>query len=498
VATVPEIISAMREAAPAGRQRLDDAVLRELSSLTQALLAASSDAADEYERYLAIRRRAIAIPEAELRDWLGGACVLVTGGTGCVGSALIEQVAALRPRRLVSLSRGLTGAWPRCTAAEYLQADIRDPAGLQAAVGRVRPDVIFHLAAQRDPGLAEREVHHTVTTNVLGTRNLICVAEKFGVGDVVYASSGKALRPYSRAVYTATKRIDEWLIARAARRGGRHSAARFTHVVDNSIVYDRLLGWCNGGVIRLHSPDIMFYAQSALESAQALLWAGVSSAGVRSAALGARDDQNVRGAGGARGAREALEGLGARDSLGARDATGRSGTVWMHAQNDLGWPVSLLDLALGVVLRAGSDVPIYISGHDPGYEVTPFPGLYDPQTAGEVSPLMSAFEAIRARRGPGQPTDMFPVQTGPADASERLLAKLEQICRVTAEPSAVLTALDALSWSLFDAALTTVPGDVLARAASLTQPHARQLCPAYRRMLSAIKLHMDVALPGRG
>jgi Polysaccharide biosynthesis protein len=469
VATVPEIIAAMREAAPAGCQRLDDAVLRELSSLTQALLAASADAAEECERYLAIRRRAIAIPAAELREWLGGACVLVTGGTGCVGSALIRQIAALGPRRLVSLSRGRTGAWSRSPAAEYLQADIRDPAGLRTAVSRVRPDVIFHLAAQRDPGLAEREVHHTVTTNVLGTRNLICVAEELGVRDVVYASSGKALRPYSRSVYTATKRIDEWLIARAARRGGRHSGARFTHVVDNSIVYDRLLGWCDGGVIRLHSPDTMFYAQSALESAQALLYAGVGSAGAGSAAA---DSARAPGAGG--------------------------GTLWMHAQTDLGWPVSLLDLALGVVLRTGSDVPIYISGHDPGYEVTPFPGLYDPRTAGEVSPLMSAFEAIRARRGPGQPTDMFPVQTGPADVPERLLAKLERVCRVTAEPAAVLTALDALSWSLFDAALTTVPGDVLARAASLTEPHARQLCPAYRRMLSAIKLHMNVAHPGLG
>jgi hypothetical protein len=477
----------MREAAPAGRLRLDDDVRRELSSLTQALLAASTGAAEECERYLAIQRRSIPIPEAELREWLGGACVLVTGGTGCVGSALITQVAALGPRRLVSLSRGLTGAWPRCAAAEYLQADIRDPAGLRAAVSRVRPDVIFHLAAQRDPGLAEREVHHTVTTNVLGTRNLICVAEELGVRDVVYASSGKALRPYSRAVYTATKRIDEWLIARAARRGGRHSAARFTHVVDNSIVYDRLLGWCNGGVIRLHSPDIMFYAQSALESARALLCAGVTSA----EAAGA----------GVTSAEAAGAGLTSAEAAGAGVSSGRGsagGTLWMHAQTDLGWPVSLLDLALGVVLRTGCDVPIYISGHDPGYEVTPFPGLYDPRTAGEVSPLMSAFEAIRARRGPGQPTDMFPVQPGPADASEQLLARLERVCQVTAEPAAVLTALDALSWSLFDAALTTVPRDVLARAASLTQPHARQLCPAYRRMLSAIKQHMNGAQSGRG
>ena len=42
--------------------------------------------------------------------------------------------------------------------------------------------------------------------------------------------------------------------------------------------------------------------------------------------------------------------------------------------------------------------PIYISGYDRGYEPIPFPGLYDPLTAGEVSPLLSAFEAAKAER----------------------------------------------------------------------------------------------------
>jgi FlaA1/EpsC-like NDP-sugar epimerase len=236
VATVPEIISAMNEVAPAGRQRLDGDVLRELSSLTQALLAASTGAAEECERYLAIQKRAIAVPEDQLREWLNGACVLVTGGTGCVGSALITQLAALGPRRLVSLSRGLTGGWPRSQAAEYLRADIRDPAGLRAVVSQVRPEVIFHLAAQRDPGLAEREVHHTVTTNVLGTRNVICAAEEFGVRDVVYASSGKALRPYSRGVHgdQADRRVADRAGGQAhrqPRRGAVHPRGRqFDHL----------------------------------------------------------------------------------------------------------------------------------------------------------------------------------------------------------------------------------------------------------------------------
>jgi nucleoside-diphosphate-sugar epimerase len=443
VATVSDIISAMQEAAPPGQGELGDAALGELRSLTQALIAARPDAREEYARFLALRRRGIAVPEADLAAWLGGATVLVTGGTGCIGSALMAQVARWRPRRLVSVSRGQADRWPRLAGADYAQADIRDPRGLAAVFHEVRPDVVFHLAAQRDPGLAEREVHRTVTTNVLGTRQVICSAEESGVSHVVFASTGKALRPYSREVYTASKRAAEWLMADAAGRGqASYSAARFTHVVDNSIIGQRLLGWSEGGVIRLHAADIMFYAQSALESAQLLLCAG----------------------------------------LGAR-----RGGLQAQAITDLGWPVGLLDLALGVLAETGSEAPIYFSGYDPGYESMPFPGLYDPRTAGEVSPLLSSFEAPRAEQVPGWPTDAFPVQFEFGPQPDAPLRALQDAC-VTGEPAAVRAALDTLSWAVLDAMLKAVPRETLVRVAGLTAPFENELSPAYRRILAAVRL----------
>ena len=173
---------------------------------------------------------------------------------------------------------------------------------------QVRPDVVFHLAAQRDPGLAERASHLTISTNVLGTRNVVQACERHGVAELSYASSGKAVRPYSREVYTAAKRAGEWILAEAAARTQvRITASRFTHVVDNSIVYDRLLGWARSGVVRLHDWQTLFYAQSALESAELLLAAGLRA---------------------------------------------QPGGLRVYAIRDLGWPVSLLDLAIGT-LRAG-------------------------------------------------------------------------------------------------------------------------------------------------
>lgn len=444
----PEIIAMMHDAVPAGQEHLDGAALRHLGDLTQALIASRPEAQREYWRFLTIGQRSIGLPSRDLDAWLRGKTVLVTGGTGCIGSTLMAQVARFSPGRLVSVSRGSAVGWPRLRRAEYLRADIRDRSQLAAVVNSVRPDVVFHVAAQRDPGLAEREVHRTVTTNVLGTRNVISVAAEFGVPQLVCASTGKALRPYSADVYTASKRAAEWLLAAAAARGeARYSAARFTHVVDNSIIYARLLDWCQGGVIRLHSADIAFYAQSALESAQLLLGAGLAA---------------------------------------------RPGALRVHALTDLGWPVSLIDVALGTLARSGSASPIYFSGYDRGYEAAPFPGLYDPLTAGDVSPLLSAFEAARSERPPGLDADVFPldVASGPALA-ERLLA-LQEVCARTQEPGAVRAALDDLSWSLLDATLEAVPRETLVRVARLTSPHRGDLSAEHERMLAAIEHYAAV------
>jgi nucleoside-diphosphate-sugar epimerase len=348
----------------------------------------------------------------------------------------------------VSVSRGCAGG-PRLDGAEYVCADVRNLGRLTAVFGDIRPDVVFHVAAQRDPGLAEHEVHRTVTTNVLGTRNVIAAAARSGVSQVVCASTGKALRPYSPDVYTASKRVTEWLLSRAAARGGAsYSAVRFTHVVDNSIIHARLLEWCKGGVIRLHSPDAVFYAQSALESAQLLLGASVG-AGV--------------------------------------------GALRLHAITDLGWPVSLLDMALGVLARTGSNAPIYLSGYDHGYEAVPFPGLYDPETAGAVSPLLNTFEAAQAGCSPCPGADAFPLEVAPVpEVAERMQA-LDEVCARTHLPGPVRAALDELSWSLLDATLKAVPCQALVRAAALIAPHRDSLNAEHRRLLAVIEHHMAVA-----
>jgi Polysaccharide biosynthesis protein len=460
VSRVSEVIEAMARAVPARKANLDEVEVARLRELTAELAAAKPEATAEYARFLGIRRRGLCLPRAELDRRLGGATVMVTGGTGCIGSTLMAQLARHRPGRLVGVSRGVTIGWPLQAGAEYLVGDARDRARMDEIIAQVRPDVIFHVAAQRSPALAEADVHGTVTTNVLGTRNVLAAAAAASVPQVVCASTGKALRPYSPEMYTASKRAAEWVATTAAASGDLLvSAARFTHVIDNSIVHERLLDWANAGagtdagaaedaVVRLHGSSIAFYVQSALESAQLLLLA----------------------------------------CLGARP-----GEFRVHSITDLGWPVSLIDVALGVLSSKRSRTPVYISGYDPGYEEVAFPGLYDPATAGDVSPLMNAFETATLVDSPCPMVDAFKLEMAEDSVNPKLLAALDCVCGRTREAAPVRAALDELSWSLLDATLGAVSRTSLDRSAKLICHHEEAMTSAHRRITRAIRDHASPA-----
>jgi hypothetical protein len=292
-----------------------------------------------------------------------------------------------------------------------------------------------------------------VSTNVLGTRNVLIAAAEAGVPQVVVASTGKALRPYSPDMYTASKRAAEWVSAGvAASTDMLVSAGRFTHVLDNSIIYQRLHEWAKGrGVIRLHSPDIAFYVQSALESAQLLLLA----------------------------------------CLGAT-----RGEFRIHTISDLGWPVSLMDLALAVLASSGSATPVYVSGYDRGYEEIPFPGLYDPLTAGDVSPLLNVFEAAAIVDPPCPMLDTFRMDMAPEPRAVKLLSALAEVCDRTQDPGIVRGTLNELSWSMLDATLRAAPRQALMRSAAMAQRHGDSLCADHRRVLEAIQDHTDPVTAG--
>jgi UDP-glucose 4-epimerase len=122
---------------------------------------------------------------------------VVTGGAGFIGSNLVDgllergdQVAVLD-----DLSSGkrdnLEGALAAGAALHVV--DIRDAAAVDAVFEEVRPEVVFHLAAQIDIRIAVADPAHDASINVLGTIAVLEAARKVGARRIVNTSTGGGL-----------------------------------------------------------------------------------------------------------------------------------------------------------------------------------------------------------------------------------------------------------------------------------------------------------------
>ena len=302
------------------------------------------------------------------------------------------ELSKYEPRRLVSLARGVTEPSGWVAGVEYREADLRDRAAVDRVLAEVRPSTVYHVAAQRDPGAAEAAVHRTLTTNVLGTQNVVAAAQRHEVGRLVYGSTGKAMRPYTRDTYAASKKVGEWLLGAASHSGMSCAAARFTHVVDNSIIRRRLGDWiADGSPIRLHAPDIVFYVQSARESAQLLLTAGLEA---------------------------------------------EPGRFSIHVINDLGYPIDLLDLAVGANLAMGRLSPVFLCGFEPGYQERAYPAVFDPAVSPDFSALLNGFEsAMAGRSATTAGVDRFALRVTNSARIRLRLRALDRACTASEGPS---------------------------------------------------------------
>jgi UDP-glucose 4-epimerase len=128
--------------------------------------------------------------------------LLVTGGCGYIGSALVPLLADdERVDRVVVLDTLAAGS-PRnlmgCVEdIDFRQGDVREYGDVESAVRGV--DGIVHLAAITGADSTHDRREETYATNLEGTRNVLTAAGKIGIERVVLASSCNI---YGRATST--------------------------------------------------------------------------------------------------------------------------------------------------------------------------------------------------------------------------------------------------------------------------------------------------------
>lgn len=122
---------------------------------------------------------------------------LVTGGAGFIGSNLVDALLA-RGERVVVVDDLSTGRRENLDAAiahgaELYELDIRDAEALRTLCEAVRPELVFHLAAQIDVRRSVADPAADARVNVEGTVNVLAAAHAAGARRVVYSATGGAV-----------------------------------------------------------------------------------------------------------------------------------------------------------------------------------------------------------------------------------------------------------------------------------------------------------------
>ena len=181
--------------------------------------------------------------------------------------------------------------------------------------------------------------------------------------------------------------------------------------------------------MRLHSPDASFYLQSALEAAQLLMCAAVEAVG---------------------------------------------NELRVAAIRDLGWPISLIDLALGWLASNDEQLPLYVCGFEAGYDLGGYPALYDPRMSGDRSPLFNSLEAPQAVVSRHcADVDRFPIEALKDAPTLGLIRELSASAADEADPALLRTQVQDCGWAVLASSVAALPLANLSRHLELVQrvPH---------------------------
>lgn len=139
------------------------------------------------------------ISKKQLSSEFRGKKILVTGGSGSVGKAIVQEILKYKPsavriltndeNSIFEMNRSI-GKNPSLT---YMIGDVRDMDRVKLAIRNV--DIVFHAAAMKHVDICEANPFDAVKTNVMGTSNVIEAALLENISKFIFISTDKATNP---------------------------------------------------------------------------------------------------------------------------------------------------------------------------------------------------------------------------------------------------------------------------------------------------------------
>ena len=220
-----------------------------------------------------------------IENLIKGKRILISGAGGSIGSELVRQCLEYDPGSLILLDNSEQNLFTieqeisfieKKTLIRSVLANIRDKNLLQNTFEEYRPQVVIHAAAYKHVPMQELHPWSAVSTNVLGTLNLVQLSQKYSADKFVLVSTDKAVHPVN--IMGATKRLAERVIqsVEEIEKSPIFLAVRFGNVIGSSgsvipIFQDQIN---RGGPVTITHPEMSRYFMSIPEAAQLTLQAG--------------------------------------------------------------------------------------------------------------------------------------------------------------------------------------------------------------------------------
>ena len=235
-------------------------------------------------------RGEVKLSQGEIRSYIKGKSILVTGAGGSIGSQIVREIFKFKPSQLVlvdvnenalyMLERDLD--FEKSHSKEYADiqyiseiVSIREKAALTEVFDKYKPNVVFHAAAHKHVPLMERRPQEAIKNNVFGTKNVMDVAIEKEVERFIMISTDKAVNPTN--AMGASKRLTEIILqSKGNKYKTKFAAVRFGNVLgsNGSVIPIFKEQIKKGGPITITHRNIIRYFMTIPEAAQLVLQAG--------------------------------------------------------------------------------------------------------------------------------------------------------------------------------------------------------------------------------
>lgn len=108
--------------------------------------------------------------------------ILITGAAGMLGSSMIPVLRDEQKHEIYPTDKNPEAG------IEFL--DVRDYGKVLEWAEKIKPDFIFHLAAETSLEICENDPHYAFATNTIGTQNVALVCKKLGIKMVYICTAG--------------------------------------------------------------------------------------------------------------------------------------------------------------------------------------------------------------------------------------------------------------------------------------------------------------------